>query len=105
MSWIHINGISIANYRSFGERKDIVFPDKNYKKPTAIVGYNNAGKTNLLNAILYGITEKYVNKDTFTIDDFHNRDINNVPRIITGIDTSVEVKKDGKSADLTGYHF
>ncbi|KHO38482.1 ATP-dependent OLD family endonuclease [Clostridium tetani] len=105
MSWIHINGISIENYRSFGERKHIVFPDKNYKKPTAIVGYNNAGKTNLLNAILYGITEKYVNKDTFTIDDFHNRDINNIPKIITGIDTSVEVKKDGKNADLTGYHF
>lgn len=105
MSMIRINGISIENYRSFGERQDIVFPDEKYKKPIAIVGYNNAGKTNLLNSILYGITEKYVNKDTFTIDDFHNRDINNVPKIITRITSTTEEKKDGKNADLTGYHF
>ncbi|WP_010651574.1 AAA family ATPase, partial [Oceanobacillus massiliensis] len=85
MSSIRINGISIKNYRSFGEKKDIVFPKEDYKKPIAIVGYNNAGKTNLLNAILYGITERYVNKNTFTRDDFHNRDFNNVPSIITGI--------------------
>ncbi|NFD54835.1 OLD family endonuclease [Clostridium botulinum] len=104
MSRIRINGISIENYRSFGVRQDIVFPDEKYKKPIAIVGYNNAGKTNLLNSILYGITEKYVNKDTFTLDDFHNRDINNVPKILTGMTSTIEEKKDGKNADLTGYH-
>ncbi|MEF9622430.1 ATP-dependent nuclease [Streptococcus dysgalactiae] len=105
MSKIHINGVSIENYRSFGERKDIAFPDEQYKKPIAIVGYNNSGKTNLLNSILFGITEKYVNKDTFTLDDFHNRNLNNVPSIFTRITASEEVKKDGKHADLTGYHF
>jgi DNA repair exonuclease SbcCD ATPase subunit len=51
MSSIRIKGISIENYRSFGERKNIVFPKEDYKKPIAIVGYN-AGKTTLLNAIL-----------------------------------------------------
>ncbi len=105
LSKIRINGISIKNYRSFGEEQVIIFPDENYKKPVAIVGYNNAGKTNLLNSILYGITEKYVNKDTFTLDDFHNRDINNIPEILTGISSSTEEKKDGKNADLTGYNF
>lgn len=105
MSSIRINGISIKNYRSFGEKRDIVFPKEDYKKPIAIVGYNNAGKTNLLNAILYGITERYVNRNTFTRDDFHNRDFNNVPSIITGIESSTELKPDGKYADLTGYHF
>lgn len=105
MSKIRIDGVSIENYRSFGERKDIVFPDEKYKKPIAIVGYNNSGKTNLLNSILYGITEKYVNKDTFTLDDFHNLNVNNVPKIFTKITTTTEAKKDGKNADLTGYHF
>jgi predicted ATP-dependent endonuclease of OLD family len=105
MSSIKIRGIAIENYRSFGERKVILFPKKDYKKPIAIVGYNNAGKTNLLNAILYGITEKYVNKNTFTRDDFHNRNFNNVPHIITLIESSTELKADGKNADLTGYHY
>ncbi|MCA1319388.1 AAA family ATPase [Bacillus tianshenii] len=105
MSSIRIRGILVENYRSFGERKAIVFPRDEYKKPIAIVGYNNAGKTNVLNAILYGITEKYVNKNTFTRDDFHNRDFNNVPKIVTYLDTSEELKADGKTADLSGYHF
>ena len=75
MSNIHINSIFIQNYRSFGEGELIIFPDESYRKPVAIVGYNNSGKTNLLNAILFGITEKYVNNNTFTLDDFHNREI------------------------------
>jgi len=105
MSKIKLNGIKIGNYRSFGEEKTIVFPPTSYKKPIAIVGYNNAGKTNLLNAILYGITEKYVNKNTFTRDDFHNRDFNNIPTIMTGIASSSEIKTNRKYANLTGYHF
>jgi len=105
MSSFRINGISIENYRSFGEKKYIVFPKEDYKKPIAIVGYNNAGKTNLLNALLFGITERYINKNTFTRDDFHNRNFNNVPKIITGVESSLELKIDGKDADLTGYHF
>ena len=58
ISEIRIKSIKVKNYRSFGEMQEFKFTDKN--KPVAIVGYNNAGKTNLLNAILYGITEKYV---------------------------------------------
>lgn len=104
MSKIHINGISIKNYRSFGEEQIIKFPDEDYKKPVAIVGYNNSGKTNLLNSILIGIREKYVNKETFTIDDFHNRNINNIPTIIVGINSTEEKKKDGKTVNLTGYN-
>lgn len=104
MSKIHINGILIKNYRSFGEEQIIKFPDEDYKKPVAIVGYNNSGKTNLLNSILIGIREKYINKETFTIDDFHNRNINNIPSIIIGIDSTEEKKKDGKTVNLTGYN-
>lgn len=104
MSYIRIKSISVENYRSFGKRQTIHFPDQNHKKPIAIVGYNNSGKTNFLNAILYGIKEKNVNKDTFTINDFHNRDYNNKPFIETEIESSIEVKGDGNPAELKGFH-
>ncbi|QOR34830.1 AAA family ATPase [Clostridium sp. 'deep sea'] len=105
MSKIRINGIQVKNYRSFGDIKSIIFPDDNYKKPISIVGYNNSGKTNLLNAILYGITAKHINKNTFTIDDFHNRDYSRIPYIVTGISSSKETKENGKFANLAGYHY
>ncbi|TXD49619.1 ATP-dependent nuclease [Polaribacter sp. IC073] len=105
MSKIRINGISIANYRSFNERQDFVFPNAEYKKPVSIVGYNNSGKTNLMNAILYALQVNFVSKDTFTINDFHNRLIENEPLIILGATSSIEAKFDGeKQANLTGYH-
>lgn len=105
MSYIRIKRIGVKNYRSFNEEVNVSFPDENYKKPVAIVGYNNSGKTNFLNAILYGITEKYITKDTFTINDFHNRNYENVPQISTEIKSSIEVKVDGNPAELSGYHF
>ncbi|WP_338553722.1 AAA family ATPase [Paenibacillus sp. KS-LC4] len=105
MSYIRIKRIGVKNYRSFNEEVNVSFPDGNYKKPVAIVGYNNSGKTNFLNAILYGITEKYITKDTFTINDFHNRNYENVPQISTEIKSSIEVKVDGNPAELSGYHF
>ncbi|WP_437372231.1 ATP-dependent nuclease [Maribacter litoralis] len=105
MSEIRIDSISIENYRSFKDRQDFVFPDANYKKPVAIVGYNNCGKTNLLNAILYTLQINFVSKDTFTKDDFHNRNMDNVPKIVLKAESSIETKFDGvKQAKLTGYH-
>ncbi|WP_435314994.1 AAA family ATPase, partial [Cellulophaga fucicola] len=105
MSEIRINSISVENYRSFKDRQNFVFPDASYKKPVAIVGYNNCGKTNLLNAILYGLQINFVSKDTFTKDDFHNRDMDNVPFILLNATSTREQKFDGeKFASLTGYH-
>ena len=72
MSEIRINSIKIKNYRSFGEEQGFIFPDKNYQKPVAIVGYNNSGKTNLMNCLLLGIGSKFVSKETFDIADFYN---------------------------------
>lgn len=105
MSEIRINSISVENYRSFKDRQNFVFPDATYKKPVAIVGYNNCGKTNLLNAILYGLQINFVSKDTFSQDDFHNRDMDNVPFILLNATSTREQKFDGeKFACLTGYH-
>jgi predicted ATP-dependent endonuclease of OLD family len=77
MSNIRINSISVKNYRSFGSGQDSQFPDSAYTKPIAIVGYNNCGKTNLMNAILYGIGEKFVSEKTFELIDLHRLDIAN----------------------------
>lgn len=71
MSKIRINKIKVKNYRSFWEEQEFNFPDKSYRKPIAIIGYNNAGKTNLMNAIKYGLYES-VRDDTFELKDFHD---------------------------------
>ncbi|SFE24487.1 Predicted ATP-dependent endonuclease of the OLD family, contains P-loop ATPase and TOPRIM domains [Paenibacillus algorifonticola] len=105
MSHIRIEGIQVQNYRSFGQAVTVHFPNSDFKKPVAIVGYNNAGKTNFLNSILYGITEKYVTKDTFTINDFHKRKFSNIPKIVTKVSSSSEPKVEWGTANLTGYHF
>lgn len=74
MSFIRIQSIEIENYRSFGPKQSIQFPDETFKKPISIVGYNNSGKTNLMNALLYGVGASFVSKDTFELADIHNLD-------------------------------
>lgn len=67
----------MKNYRSFGKEQEFTFPSKHYKKPIAIVGYNNSGKTNLMNCVLYCLGNKYVQTNTFELNDLHNLDYNN----------------------------
>lgn len=88
MSEVRLNSISVKNFRSFGEKQDFVFPNADYKKPVAIVGYNNAGKTNLIHSILFGIGEKFLNEKTFEKIDLHNLDYNNQIEIISKISGS-----------------
>ena len=78
MASINVKMIAVENYRSFGERQVFQLPSVNYNKPIAIIGYNNTGKSNLLNAIKYGLYES-VREESFTINDFHNVDWNNAP--------------------------
>ncbi len=104
MSYIRIKSITIQNYRSFWERQDFVFPWEDYKKPISIIWYNNSWKTNLMNCILYWLNINFVSKETFSIDDFHNRDIFNLPQFILNIDSSSEQKYDWKEANLKWYH-
>lgn len=100
MSKIRINSISVKNYRSFGEQQDFEFPSREYKKPVSIIGYNNAGKSNLMNCILYGVGQKFITQQTFTLSDFHNRDWSNVPFIKTDIEADV-VGKNSWNKDIT----
>lgn len=86
MSKIRINSIKIKNYRSFGDEQEFIFTKEN--KPVAIVGYNNAGKTNLMNAIRYGIGDEFVSEKTFDKKDLHNLDYNNLIKIETDIEAS-----------------
>lgn len=88
MSQIRINSIKVKNYRSFGQEQEFVFPNDDYNKPIAIVGYNNAGKTNLMNCILYGVGNKYIQTNTFTKNDLHNLDNNNHIKITIDLEGS-----------------
>jgi predicted ATP-dependent endonuclease of OLD family len=88
MSNIRINSISIKNYRSFKDGQDFSFPGVEYLKPTAIVGYNNSGKTNLMSAILYGIGEKFISEKTFEKIDLHNLDLDNQIQIVSNLSGS-----------------
>lgn len=79
MASIKIKSVSIKNYRSFGEQQIFEFHNES-NKPIAIIGYNNAGKTNLINAIRFGLYES-VREDTFELKDFHNNIWQNKPEI------------------------
>lgn len=69
---MRINQISIKGYRSFDHTGEIIeFPD--IKTPISIVGFNNAGKTNIIEAIKLacGIRDTWNKWDKCTVDDFH----------------------------------
>lgn len=88
MSFVRIQRISIENYRSFGDVQEFVFPNDDYRKPISIIGYNNAGKSNLLNALKFGLYEA-VREETFSINDFHKLDWNNVPNL--SLDFAIDI--------------
>lgn len=104
MSKVRIKSISIKNYRSFGnEVQEFFFPNSEYHKPIAIVGYNNSGKTNLMNAILYGIGEKFVSANTFEKSDLHNLDYENLLEIKTDLEAS-DYKIGYQDKSIKGVH-
>lgn len=88
MSSIRLSSIKIKNYRSFGDEQEFFFPNEDYLKPIAIIGYNNSGKTNLMNAILYGVGEKFVNINAFEKNDLHNLSFQNQILITSKIEAS-----------------
>lgn len=88
MSHVRIQSISIENYRSFGDIQEFSFPNSDYRKPISIIGYNNAGKSNFLNALLYGIGEKFISAKTYELSDLHNLDFDNHIHIKTTIEAS-----------------
>lgn len=105
MSKIRIESISVENYRSFKERQTFLFPDKDYKKPVAIVGYNNCGKSNLMDSILYGVGQKFLTQQSFELKDFHKRKWDNIPFIGTNINADVVGENAyGYDISMNGFH-
>jgi len=80
MSSIKIKSLKIKNYRSFGnDEQEFDFTKATEKNlPLAIVGYNNAGKTNLMNGLKYSLYES-VKEDTFELSDFFDLKWSNPP--------------------------
>lgn len=104
MSYIRINSLELENFRSFKDNSVIKFPEQDYKKPVSIIGYNNAGKTNLMNAILYGIGYKYVNEDTFELKDIYNLDRGSKLLIKSNIDSSYYINPWDQKQGAKGKH-
>lgn len=71
---IKIRSLELKNYRSFGNASQKFDFTKaiDKKLPLAIIGYNNVGKTNLINSILYGIGHTFVSENTFEKHDLFN---------------------------------
>jgi len=76
MKSIRINSLKIGNFRSFGKEENFTFANTGH--PIAIVGYNNAGKTNVMSSIKYALYES-IREDTFQLKDFHNCKWDNPP--------------------------
>lgn len=90
MAYVRIKSVKIKNYRSFWPTEQIInFPNEDYDKPISIIWYNNCGKSNLMNAILYWIWQKFVNQQSFELNDFHDRKRDNIPYIETDISANV----------------
>jgi predicted ATP-dependent endonuclease of OLD family len=71
---MRITKINISNFRSFDEEGvEINLPE--IDKPFSIVGHNNSGKSNLLNAILLGLNNKSTNYGSFDQNDFYNHQL------------------------------
>ena len=107
MSNIRLTHLSIENYRSFGDEQFFQFPNADYNKPIAIIGYNNAGKSNFLTSILYGIGERFISAKTFELVDLHKLDLSNHIHIKTTIiaDDFAPVNQWGHRQSISGeYH-
>ncbi len=93
MSKIKLKSLKIKNYRSFGNQEQLFdFTKATQKKlPLAITGYNNVGKTNLMNAILFGVGQDSVSEDTFELHDLFNLDFKNNILIETGLEVFKKV--------------
>lgn len=69
-----LKSLTIRNYRSFSDETTIQFP--NINKPIAIVGHNNAGKSNVIDAILMVLGKKSIYGNNLSKNDFYNHNIN-----------------------------
>lgn len=88
-----ISEIYIKNFRSIKE-ETIVFPDSGI---LALVGANNAGKSNILKAINNILGDTWFGKDKAEINDYYNKDCNNNVYIKITFDDDRSVELDFSS--------
>src|SRR4051812_23146584 len=78
MPRVRLERIELTNYRSFGPGKTVIeFPDQ--ENIVAVVGANNAGKSNLLGAVRLALGGG--RRDAGDPSDFHQLDITQELRI------------------------
>lgn len=86
---MRIKRVNIKNYRSFGKSGgEFVFSDITH--PFTIVGANNTGKTNFINAIRHATWNKNSYPNDFDINDFYNKNTSNEIEIEIDFDDPIE---------------
>lgn len=82
---MRIEKITINNFRSFWwSSQSAIFPDIN--KPISIIGYNNAGKSNLIRSLLIWCWREYKSSvESLSDDDFFEKNIFNQIELKTDI--------------------
>ena len=70
---MRIKEVSLYNYRSFANQGETIVEFPDIKHPISIIGHNNAGKSNLIDAILLLLGKKSAYGNNFTKDDFFNQ--------------------------------
>lgn len=69
---MRIKKIHIKNFRSL---KDVNIDFYDLNSPISIIGENNAGKSNIIKSILWGLWHKYMWEDSIVESDFHNQNV------------------------------
>ena len=87
---MRISEIYIKNFRSIKE-ETIVFPDSGI---LALVGANNAGKSNILKAVNNILGDTWFGKDKAEISDYYNKDSTNNIKIKITFDNNRFVELD-----------
>ncbi|MCL6452187.1 MAG: AAA family ATPase [Alicyclobacillus sp.] len=94
---MRIERVVIKNYRSI---RDLAFEPASL---CALIGENNAGKSNILRALNLVLGETWPSDRSFTDDDFYQHDRSNEILIQVVFDTGVEVERYGKVVKVFGF--
>lgn len=94
-----IKEIEIENFKSIKHEK-IIFPQSNI---LALVGPNNAGKSNIVKAINYILGDTWLNKSKLVINDFYQKKMDNAIKIKIIFDNDFSIMFDSSGEEYPIY--
>src|SRR5690606_5927653 len=77
---VRITRLTVRNYRSFGS-DTVTWDVPDIPQPLSIIGSNNAGKSNLVRALLHCLAARSSTPSSFASHDFHRADLSREIRV------------------------